>query len=100
MLEQGGIQAEVHTMPPVMFINDVRRTDKQKGVFAELSVDMSETSELTIGARWYDIAGRFRGKRKLLDFLQALDQLEPHRMISQRFGTNLSGQYNSMELEL
>ena len=42
-------------MPPVMFINDIRRTDKQKGIFGELSLDMSETSELTIGARWYDI---------------------------------------------
>ena len=41
--------------PPVMFINDVRRTDKQKGIFGELTIDMSETSELTVGARWYDI---------------------------------------------
>ncbi len=38
-----------------MFINDVRRTDKQQGIFGELTIDMSETSELTVGARWYDI---------------------------------------------
>ena len=43
-------------MPPVMFVNDVRRTDKQKGIFGELSIAMSDTSELTVGARWYDIA--------------------------------------------
>ena len=33
MLEQAGIQAEVLMMHPVIFINDVRRTDKQTGIF-------------------------------------------------------------------
>ncbi len=41
--------------PPVMFVNDIRRTDEQKGIFGELSVDLSDDIELTLGARWYDI---------------------------------------------
>ncbi len=31
-----GIQAEVLYSAPVMFINDIKRTDKQQGVFGEL----------------------------------------------------------------
>jgi len=40
---------------PVIFVNDILRTDKQKGVFGEANFALSDTSELTIGARWYDI---------------------------------------------
>ena len=29
--------------PPVMFINDIKRTDKQLGYFGELSIDVTET---------------------------------------------------------
>ena len=41
---------------PVIFWNDIKRTDEQKGFFGEVNVDLSDTMELTVGARWYDIA--------------------------------------------
>ncbi len=47
--------------PPVIFWNDIRRTDEQKGVFGEVSYDLSDTAELTLGARWYDIAVDLEG---------------------------------------
>ena len=40
---------------PVIFFNDIRRTDEQRGIFGELSFATSDTTELSIGARWYDI---------------------------------------------
>ena len=40
---------------PLYSLMILRRTDKQQGIFGELSIDMSETSELTVGVRWYDI---------------------------------------------
>ena len=40
---------------PIIFVNDILRTDKQQGVFGEANFALSDTSELTIGARWYDI---------------------------------------------
>jgi outer membrane receptor protein involved in Fe transport len=46
---------------PVIFWNDIRRTDEQKGVFGEVNVDLSDTMELTVGARWYDIAVDLEG---------------------------------------
>ncbi len=47
--------------PPVIFWNDIRRTDEQKGVFGEVSYTLSDTAELTLGARWYDIAVDLEG---------------------------------------
>ena len=41
--------------PGVIFRNDVKRTDEQKGVFGELNFDISDSFTATIGARWYDI---------------------------------------------
>lgn len=41
--------------PGVVFRNDVLRTDEQKGVFGELSFDISDQFSATVGARWYDI---------------------------------------------
>ena len=46
---------------PVIFFNDIRRTDEQKGVFGELNIALTDTSELTLGARWYDIEVDFEG---------------------------------------
>ena len=73
---------------PVMFVNDIKRTDKQKGIFTELSIDMSETSELTLGARWYDIEVDLEGSANsaFSTGFGGGDQ--------QRWGTNLSAQYN------
>ncbi|MFT5333783.1 MAG: iron complex outermembrane receptor protein, partial [Halioglobus sp.] len=41
--------------PGVIFRNDVKRTDEQKGVFGELNIDISDKFMATLGARWYDI---------------------------------------------
>jgi outer membrane receptor protein involved in Fe transport len=40
---------------PIIFVNDILRTDKQQGIFGEANFALSDTSELTVGARWYDI---------------------------------------------
>ena len=77
---------------PVIFINDIKRTDKQQGFFGELSIDVSETSELTVGARWYDIEVDLEGSANSsfgTGFLGGRDQRD-----QQRFGTNLSQQFN------
>ncbi|SVB24810.1 uncharacterized protein METZ01_LOCUS177664, partial [marine metagenome] len=46
---------------PVIFFNDIKRTDKQMGVFGEVSFALSDRSELSVGARWYDIEVDFEG---------------------------------------
>ncbi len=38
-----------------IFRNDVRRTDKQLGLFGEATYDLTPQLALTLGARWYDI---------------------------------------------
>lgn len=38
-----------------IFRNDVRRTDRQYGVFGEATYDLTPQLALTLGARWYDI---------------------------------------------
>ena len=40
---------------------DILRTDEQKGVFGEDNIALSDTMELTLGARWYDIAVDLEG---------------------------------------
>ena len=73
---------------PVQFINDVKRTDKQRGVFGELSIDMSDTVELTLGARWYDIKVDLEGSANA-SFSTGFGGGD-----QQRYGTNLSQQFN------
>jgi outer membrane receptor protein involved in Fe transport len=46
---------------PIIFVNDILRTDEQKGVFGEANIALSDTMELTLGARWYDIAVDLEG---------------------------------------
>ena len=72
---------------PVIFFNDIKRTDKQQGVFGELSVDMTETSELTVGIRYYDIEVDFEGSANS-SFGNGFGNTD-----QQRFGSNLSAQY-------
>jgi len=79
--------------PPVIFINDVKRTDKQQGIFGELSIDVSETSELTVGARWYDIEVDLEGSANSSFSTGFIPAGAPHND-RQRFGTNLSNKYN------
>ncbi|MDB3996476.1 TonB-dependent receptor [Gammaproteobacteria bacterium] len=73
---------------PVQFINDVKRTDKQKGIFGELSIDLADDVELTLGARWYDIAVDLEGSANA-SFSTGFGGGD-----QQRFGTNLSHQFN------
>ena len=75
-------------MPPVMFINDIKRTDKQKGVFGELAIDLSDSIELTLGARWYDIEVDLEGSANS-SFSTGFGGGD-----QQRFGTNLSAAFN------
>ena len=72
---------------PVIFFNDIKRTDKQKGIFGELSINMSETSELTVGARWYDIEVDFEGSANS-SFGNGFGNTD-----QQKYGSNLSAQY-------
>ena len=72
---------------PVIFFNDIKRTDKQKGIFGEIRMDVSETSELTVGARWYDIEVDFEGSANS-SFSNGFGNTD-----QQKFGTNLSAQY-------
>lgn len=46
---------------PVIFVNDILRTDEQRGIFGEANIALSDTMELTLGARWYDIAVDLEG---------------------------------------
>jgi iron complex outermembrane receptor protein len=45
----------------VIFRNDVVRTDEQKGVFGEVTFDLSEQFSIITGARWYDIEVDLKG---------------------------------------
>ena len=42
-------------------VDDILRTDEQKGIFGEVNIDVAENVELTLGARWYDIAVDLEG---------------------------------------
>ena len=72
---------------PVIFFNDIKRTDEQKGFFGELNIALSDTSELTLGARWYDIEVDFEGSANS-SFFNGFGNPD-----TQQFGSNLSAQY-------
>ena len=72
---------------PVIFFNDIKRTDEQRGVFGELSFATSDTTELSIGARWYDIKVDFEGSANS-SFYNGFGNPD-----TQQFGSNLSAQY-------
>jgi len=72
---------------PVIFFNDIRRTDEEMGVFGELSFALSDTSELTVGARYYDIEVDFEGSANS-SFYNGFGNPD-----TQQFGSNLSAQY-------
>jgi len=71
----------------VIFRNDVERTDKQKGVFGEVTWDINEDWALTAGARWYDIEVDFRGSANS----SFCNSFAPD---SDKFGTNISDLYD------
>ncbi len=70
---------------PVIFFNDIKRTDKQKGFFGEMNIALQDDVELTLGARYYDIDVDFEGSANS-SFLNGGGDV-------QRYGSNLSAQY-------
>ena len=46
---------------PIIFVNDILRTDEQFGVFGEVNIALQDDVELTLGARYYDIAVDLEG---------------------------------------
>ena len=71
----------------VIFRNDIRRTDKQMGLFGEATFDISEQFAVTFGARWYDVEVDLEGSANssFFNLGQTTDQ--------QRAGTNISAQF-------
>lgn len=76
---------------PTIFRNDIRRTDKQMGLFGELAYDViPELLTLTVGARAYDIEVDFEGSANSSFFnLGATSD-------AQAFGTNLSTKFSGV----
>lgn len=72
----------------VIFRNDVRRTDEQRGVFGEVTFDLTDTFAITLGARWYDIDVNLEGtaNSSFCNAGAAADQ--------NAFGTNISDLYD------
>ena len=72
-----------------IFRNDVRRTDKQWGIFGEASFDVvPDTLTVTLGARYYDVEVDFEGSANssFCNSFSAEDQ--------NAFGTNISDLYD------
>ena len=86
---QTGFRSDEGPFPPgVIFRNDIRRTDKQYGVFGEATFDINEQFALTVGARWYDIEVDFDGSANG-SFFNAGAAAD-----CQAFGTDISDLYN------
>ncbi|MBB40354.1 MAG: TonB-dependent receptor [Hyphomonas sp.] len=68
----------------VIFRNDVKRTDKQLGIFGETSFDVTDQFSLTFGARYYDVEVDLEGSANssFYNLYTESDQ--------QVFGTNIS----------
>ncbi len=71
----------------VIFRNDVKRTDEQKGVFGELTWDINESWSVTAGARYYDIEVDFKGSANG----SFCNSFAPD---SDKFGTDISDLYD------
>jgi iron complex outermembrane recepter protein len=72
----------------VIFRNDVKRTDEQKGVFGEVTWDINESWAITAGARWYDIEVDFEGSANS-SFCNSFSAEDANA-----FGTDISDLYN------
>jgi outer membrane receptor protein involved in Fe transport len=72
---------------PVVFRNDILRTDRQFGIFGELTMDLNDQFSVTVGARSYDIKVDFHGSANssFYNFGASSD--------AQVFGTNISAQF-------
>ena len=73
----------------VIFRNDIRRTDNQFGVFAEIDFDLNEQFSVTFGARNYEIEVDLEGSANS----SFGNSAGPGRTDGQRFGTNISQKF-------
>jgi iron complex outermembrane receptor protein len=73
-----------------VFRNDVRRTDEQMGLFGELTFDLTDSTYVTLGARWYDIEVDFDGAANA----SFCDAFAGNGVDNLRFGTNISDLYD------
>ena len=71
----------------VIFRNDVKRTDKQMGLFGEATYDINDQFAVTFGARWYDVEVDLEGSANSSFFNLYQDQ------DLQLAGTNISAQF-------
>ncbi|GHF31353.1 TonB-dependent receptor [Kordiimonas sediminis] len=78
--------------PGVIFFNDITRTDKQKGLFGELTYDVTEALSLTFGARWHDVDVRLKGSANssFFNLFYGYD--------ADFFGTNLDEQFDGTQV--
>jgi outer membrane receptor protein involved in Fe transport len=73
---------------PVIFRNDIKRTDEQFGFFGEATFDITKDLALTLGARYYDIEVDFEGSANG----SFCNSFGPD---AQKFGTDISDVYNA-----
>jgi iron complex outermembrane receptor protein len=71
-----------------IFRNDIQRTDKQVGVFGEVTFDLNDQFSFTAGARWYDVRVDMEGgaNSSFGNFFQGTDV--------DAFGTNITDLYD------
>ncbi len=72
----------------VIFRNDVKRTDEQRGVFGEVTWDITDRWSVTAGARWYDIEVDLEGSANS-SFCNSFQPVDVNA-----FGTDISDLYN------
>lgn len=84
-----GYRSDTGAFPDgVIFRNDVKRTDEQKGVFGEMSWDLNESWSVTAGLRYYDIEVDFDGSANS-SFCNSGAAVDANA-----FGTDISDLYN------
>lgn len=71
----------------VIFRNDVKRTDKQMGVFGEVTFELSDAFSAIVGSRYYDIEVDFEGSANS----SFCNLFQPD---VDAFGTDISDLYN------
>ncbi len=76
----------------VIFFNDITRTDKQKGLFGEVTFDLvPDTLSITAGARWHDVDVRLKGSANSSFFNFGGEDVNA-------FGTNLDTQFDGTQV--
>ena len=77
----------------VIFFNDITRTDRQLGLFGEVTYGLiPDTLALTGGIRWHDVDVRLKGSANA-----SFGNLRAQRDVN-RFGTNLDAQFDGTQV--